>query len=119
MELFIHQITLFMLMLGMPYWIFHYAKDVAKPQRKYNGKIDWVLLPLNITIMTMMTWSFVLYVVPAFAHYVMLIAVKNPPPISFVADAIFLSVMTACLVVFCWLKSRKRRKRWRTSRMET
>lgn len=116
-ELLIHQITLFILMLGMPYWIFHYAKDIVKPKRKYNGKIDWILLALNIVIASMMVWSFILYVVPAFAHYVMLITAKNPPPISFVADAMFLSVMIICLIVF-WLKrwSRKRRQAGRLGR---
>ncbi len=112
MELFIHQITLFIAVLLIPYCILHYAKDVVKPERRYNGKIHWTLLPINIIITIMMTWSFVLYIVPAFAHYVMLITVKNPPAISLTSDIVFLSVMAACLIVFCWLKIRQRRKRW-------
>ncbi len=116
-ELLIHQITLFILMLGMPYWIFHYAKDVVKPKRKYNGKIDWILLALNIVIASMMVWSFILYVVPAFAHYVMLITVRNLPPISLAADVIFLSVTAICLTIFGLKRwSRKRRQAGRLGR---
>ncbi len=119
MELFIHQIVLFMLMLGMPYCIFHYAKDVFKPERKYNGKIHWTLLALNITITLAMIWSSVLYVAPAFAHYVMLITVRNPPPISFTSDVVFLSIATVYLIAFYWWRIRRPRKRRQTSRMET
>lgn len=117
-ELLIHQITLFMTMLLIPYCILLYAKDIVKPKRKYNGKIDWILFALAIIIMTTMTWSFVLYVVPAFAHYVMRIAVRNPPAISLTSDIVFLSVMIVCFIAFCWLKSRPRRKRRRAGRME-
>ena len=102
-------------MLGMPYCILCYAKDIVKPKRKYNGKIDWILFALNIVIMPMIVWSFALYVAPAFAHYVMLITVRNPLAISFTSDVVFLSVITACLIVFCWLK----RRRWQARRQRS
>ena len=118
MELFIHQITLLVAMLAIPYCISWYAKGVFRPERGYNGKISWVLLAVNVMITLSLVWTLVLYIMPGFAHYVMLIAVRNPPSVSFAGDVMFLSIMMACLIVFL-LKRRSRKERWQAGRSET
>lgn len=100
-KILMHQIVLWMAMIVIPLFSLLYIRDVFRPKRKSNGKLQWWNLILSIYMAGWMGYITVT-IAPAFAHYVMHVDMVTPPKIYVVADIIFLVFMAAFITGNIW-----------------
>jgi len=100
-KILIHQIVLWIAMTIMPLLSLLYIRDVFRPKRKSNGKLQWWNLIFSIYMAGWMGYITII-TAPAFAYYVMHVDMVKPPKIYMVADIIFLVFMAAFITGHVW-----------------
>lgn len=115
-QLLVHQIALWVAILTMPLFNLMYVKELFRPKRRPNGKVDWMDLLLTAGIAFWLGYIIVTSIAPAFAYHVMGIAQEIPARfrISPAWDIAFLSAITLWLVArfWFWLRSEKIKESW-------